>query len=79
MRSGRAVEQVECGEQGGGAMADVVVGNALDVAKAQRQQRLGALQRLDLAFFVDAQTSALSGGIRYSPTTSRSFSMKNGR
>ena len=79
LREDGAVEQVEGGEQGGGAMADVVVGDPLDVAEAQRQQRLGALQRLAPGSFSSThRTSALSGGSRYSPTTSRSFSMKNG-
>ena len=59
-------------------MAQVVVGHALDVAEAQRQQRLGAFERLDLAFLVETQDQRLVGGFKYSPTTSRSFSMKNG-
>jgi hypothetical protein len=34
-------------------MAVVVVGHALDVAEAQRQQRLGAFERLNLALLVE--------------------------
>jgi hypothetical protein len=45
---GGAVEPVEGGEQGGGAMAEVVVGHPLDISEAQRQQRLRAFQRLHL-------------------------------
>ena len=36
-------------------MPDIVVGDAFDIAQSHRQHRLSALQRLDLAFFVDAQ------------------------
>jgi hypothetical protein len=63
LREDGAVEQVEGGEQGGGAMADEVVGDPLDVAETQRQQRLGALQRLDLAFLVDTQDQRLVGRV----------------
>src|SRR5208283_3033256 len=42
------------GEQAGGAVADVVVGLLLGNALAQRQNRLGAIQRLDLRLLVDA-------------------------
>ena len=46
---------VEGGEQGGGAVADVVVGDALDVSEPHGQHRLGAVERLHLALLVDAQ------------------------
>ena len=46
---------VECGEQRRRAMALVIVGAPLDLAGAHRQQRLGAVERLDLALLVDAQ------------------------
>ena len=42
------------GEQAGGAVANVIVGLLLGNALAQRQNRLGPIQRLDLAFLVDA-------------------------
>ena len=63
LREDGAVEQVEGGEQGGGAMANIVVGDPLDVAETQRQQRLGALQRLDLTFLVDTQDQRLVGRV----------------
>ena len=44
----------ERGEQAGGAVADVIVGLLLGDALAQRQNRLGAIQRLDLRLLVDA-------------------------
>ena len=50
-----AAGDVQGREQGGGSMPDVVVGDAFDIAQSHRQHRLSALQRLDLAFFVDAQ------------------------
>lgn len=51
----RAGRQVECHKQSGGAMANVVVSHAFDIAQALGQQRLGAFQDLDLALFINAQ------------------------
>ena len=45
----RAVEDVEGGEQGGGAVALVVVGHGAGAPLLHRQARLGAVERLDLA------------------------------
>ncbi len=39
-------------EQGGGAMALVIVRHGAAATLLERQARLGAIQRLDLAFFV---------------------------
>ena len=50
-----AVEDVEGGEQGGGAVALVVVGHGAALAGLDRQAGLGAVERLDLRFFVDRQ------------------------
>ena len=55
---------VQGGEQGGGAMPDIIVGHALDVAESHRQHRLGALQRLDLRLFVDAQHHRMVGRVQ---------------
>ena len=38
-----------------GSVARIVVGAPLDLARAHGQQRLGSIQRLDLALFVDAK------------------------
>ena len=43
------------GEQGGGAVPDVVVGALLGVAGLHRQRLLGPVQRLDLGLLVHAQ------------------------
>ncbi len=58
-----AVEHVERRKQGGGAVAVIIVGHACDVAQSHRQQRLGALQRLHLAFLVCAQHQRFVGGL----------------
>ena len=50
-----AIEHVEGGEQGGGAVAIIIVRYAFEVTQAHRQQRLGPLQRLHLALLVYAQ------------------------
>ena len=51
----RAVEHVECGEQRRRAVALVVVGHRAAAARLDRQSRLRAVERLDLALLVDRQ------------------------
>jgi hypothetical protein len=50
-----AVEHVEGGEQGGRAVALIVVGHGPQAPGLLRQARLGAVELLDLRFLVDAQ------------------------
>ena len=69
---------VQRGVEAGGAVALVVVGRALGRAGQHRQGRRGPIQRLDLALLVDASTTALSGGFRYRPQMSWTFSMNSG-
>ena len=58
---------VQGGEQGRGAVADVVVGHPLDVAEPHGQHWLGALERLDLGLFVDAQDYGVIGRVQVQP------------
>ena len=58
----RAVEHVEGGEQGGGAVTLVVVGDALDVAEPHGKQGLGAFEGLDLALLIDAEDDGTGRG-----------------
>ena len=58
---------VQGGEQRRGAVADVVVGDPLDVTQPHGQHRLGALQGLDLAFFVHAQDHGVVGRVQVQP------------
>ena len=44
-------------------MADVVVGDTFDVAQTHRQQRLGAIESLDLRFLVNAKHNCLIGRV----------------
>ena len=46
---------VQGSEQSGGAVADVVMRDALPVAKSHRQQRLGLIPSLDVRLLVDAE------------------------
>jgi len=46
---------LKCGEQRRGAVALVVVRGLLRQTRSQRQDRCGAVQRLDLTLFVHAQ------------------------
>ena len=78
LREHATVGDIESCKQCGRAVSIVVVSHPLDISQAHRQHRLGAFQRLNLAFLTTHSTSALSGGFRYNPTISRSFSIKNG-
>jgi len=50
-------------EQGGGAVADVIVSHTFDIAQPQRQHGLRSIQCLNLTFFVNAQNHCLVGRI----------------
>lgn len=50
-----AISDIQGRKERGGAVADVVVGDAFHVAQTQRQHGLGAFQGLHLAFFIHAQ------------------------
>jgi len=63
----RAGSDVESGEQRGRAVPCVVMRSALDLTGAHRQQRLGAIERLDLRFFVNAQHQCSLRGRRVEP------------
>ena len=63
----RAVEHVERGEQGGRAVALVIVGHGSGAALLHRQARLGAVERLDLAFFVERQDDGVGRRIDVEP------------
>ena len=60
----RAVEHVEGGEQGGGAVTLVVVGNALDVAKPMGSRGWVRSRAWIWLFSSTQSTTALSGGLR---------------
>jgi hypothetical protein len=47
--------EVERREQRGRPVTDVVMGPRFDVAEAHGQQRLGAIERLNLRLLIDAQ------------------------
>ena len=48
-------------------MADVVVRDAFDIAEAEREQGLGAVEGLDLALLIDAQDDRVVGWIEIEP------------
>ena len=73
-----AVEDIQRGEQRRRAVALVVVGHGAEAAFLQRQARLGAVERLDLAFLVDAKHDGMGGWIDIEPTTSCSLAAKSG-
>lgn len=58
-----AVEDVEGGEQGRGAVALVVMGHCPGPTRLHGQARLGAVERLDLALLIDGEDDGISGRI----------------
>ena len=57
-----AFKNIEGGEQGGGAVALVIVGHGGAAPLLHRQPGLGAVERLDLAFLVDAEDYGMGAG-----------------
>src|SRR5436853_7789195 len=57
-----AVERVESGEQGSGAVSLIVMRHGAGAAPLQRQSGLGAVESLDLAFSSTDSTMACAGG-----------------
>ncbi len=62
-----AIEDVEGGEQGGGAVALVVMGHGAGAALLQRQAGLGAVKRLDLALLVDREHHGMGRRVDVEP------------
>ncbi len=58
------IEQAQGCEQGGRAVASVVVRHRPTAPLLQREARLGAIEGLDVAFLVDAQDQGLVRGIK---------------
>ena len=56
-----AGDDIQGGEECGGAVADVAVRHAFDVVEPEGPKRLGALQGLGLALLVDAQNHGMVG------------------
>ena len=67
MGDDRAVEHVEGGEQCGGAVTLVVVGDAFDVAEPHGKHGLGAFEGLDLALLIDAKHDCLVRWVEIKP------------
>src|SRR6516164_7364331 len=58
-----ALKHIERGEQSGDAVTLVVVGHGTSPTLFNRQPRLGAIQRLDLAFLIDREHDGVVGWI----------------
>jgi hypothetical protein len=71
-----AGDDLEGRKKGGGAVAFVVVGGALGKAGTQRQDRCGAIQRLDLGFLVDAQHDRALRWVQIKPDDVTDFRLK---
>ena len=62
-----AGSDIKGGEQGGGAVADVIVGDPFDIPQAHGQHGLGAVEGLDLGFLVHAQHDGVVGRVEIKP------------
>jgi hypothetical protein len=58
------IKDVESGEQSRGPVALVIMGLAFRQAGAQRKNRRGAIERLDLALLIDAQDQCTAGRVQ---------------
>ncbi|PNP96828.1 hypothetical protein A8G00_22825 [Sphingobium sp. SA916] len=58
---------VERGKQGGGPVSDVIVRDAFEIAQTERQNGLGAFQRLNLRFLVNTQVDRVVRRIEIEP------------
>jgi hypothetical protein len=72
----RAVQHVEGGKQGRGAIALVIVGHRTAAALFHRQARLCPVKRLNLALFVDRQNDSMLGRIDVEPDDIEQFGGK---
>src|SRR5271156_5382420 len=63
----RAIEDVEGGEQRGGAVTFVVVGHRPGPTRLHRQARLGAVKSLDLALLIDREDDGMGGWVDIEP------------
>ena len=62
-----ALKHIERGEQSGDAVTLVVVGHGASPTLFHRQPRLGAIQRLDLAFLIDREHDGMVGRVDVQP------------
>jgi hypothetical protein len=70
---------VERGTQSSCPVAEVIVGDSVDITEPHGQDWLSTVQGLDLAFFIHAEHEHMIGrGFRYSPAILRTFSIKKG-
>ena len=63
----KIIQRGEQGEQGDGAVANIIVRLRADMTDPQRQSRLGALQGLNLAFFIATEHQCLIRRIQIQP------------
>ena len=73
-----AMENVERGEQGGRAVALVVMGHRPAFSGLQRQTGLRAVKRLDLSFLVDRDDDRVGGRVHVEATMSSTFATNSG-
>ena len=71
-----SVEYAEGGEQGGGAVPLVVVRHGLAASRLDRQSGLSAVERLDLALFINRQHHRMGRRIDIEPDNVRQLGGK---
>ena len=70
---------IQSGKQRRGAVALIIVREAFDLTRPHRPQRLRPVSAWICAFSSTHNTKARSGGFRYKPTMSRTFSTTKDR
>jgi len=67
------IENIQCGEQGGGSVSLIVVRHGAETPLFHGQTRLGTVEGLDLAFLVDGQDDGMGRRIDVKPNDIAQF------
>ena len=67
LRQDSAGGDVECGEQGCGTMANIVVGDSFDISQSNGQHGLSPVKGLYLALLIDGEDDRMVRGVQIEP------------
>ncbi len=74
----RAGRDVESNREGGGAMANVIVGHSLHVTESHGQRGLGPVESLNLSLLIDRENDSVVRRLQIEPNHIACSSMRNG-
>ena len=78
LRQDGAGGDVKSGKEGGGAMANGIVGHSFHITKSHGQHRLGPIESLNLRLLIDTEHDRVVRRVQVEPHHIPDFSMKNG-